>query len=756
MSANDDGMILNFVTSSGSAADEATGTKKITGGRWKDRRKLRMQLQPKPNKREQEEEGLADDLEPKKKKHESDRKNAEQRSGKIGNRQTKSLDDKLTNENHNTGGRSNKGQLPPNTPGAQIVSSLFTSNRDIATSKNTNAKDESALVNPSNAPLTGDDFESLHTNETLVQHLKGKMEITKPTSIQKKVIPHLISPKNDNDLFINAQTGSGKTLAFLLPIVSQILDMKSHVHRKSGCFALVIAPTRELASQIYQVALQLTQCCHFLVPCLLIGGERKKSEKARLRKGCNFIVGTPGRVLDHLQNTKVAREQLSSSLRYIILDEGDKLMELGFEETLTDILKIVHGIPLNSSKFPSLPNRIIHILCSATTKGHVKKLGDVVLQNYKLISGKEKGKYSKSELAAVPDQLKQTITIVPPKLRLVTLGGELNNITKRHYHSNEDAEPGVTTRTMVFLSCSDSVEFHYEAFSSADSAYKNCVSDSVRELTRGSTVLPCFDLSKQPQVVLYKLHGSLSQPIRSSTLKHFSTDNDATKGKHLIMFCTDVASRGLDLPDVGAVIELDPPFSVEDHLHRIGRTARAGRSGESLLFLLPGEEEGYMDHIRKYHPLGWSLVKYDEDILEPAFKALHVERSDKQQYRDENKKEVLNWDTNATTWHLNVERRILEDSTFKSVALKAYMSHVRAYTTHISSEKQFFNVKCLHLGHLAKSFGLRERPKSMGMQNNKNGKDSSENKKPSKEGAKNKMWRMARNAVKESVSEFNY
>ena len=192
------------------------------------------------------------------------------------------------------------------------------------------------------------------------------MRIKKPTSIQKQAIPQIIGNAGKNDFFIHAQTGSGKTLSYLLPIISTILNMDTHVDRTSGAFALVIAPTRELASQIYHVCSTLVSCCHYLVPCLLIGGERKKSEKARLRKGCNFIIGTPGRVLDHLQNTKVIKEQLSQSLRYIVLDEGDKLMELGFDETISEIIKTVHDIPINSEKFPKLPHKLVHMLCSAT------------------------------------------------------------------------------------------------------------------------------------------------------------------------------------------------------------------------------------------------------------------------------------------------------------------------------------------------------------------------------------------------------
>ncbi|QLL33807.1 hypothetical protein HG536_0F01320 [Torulaspora globosa] len=718
--SDDDGMLLNFDTN----ADFGEKTvAKVTGGRWKDRRRLKMMVTgQQPNKKRKIEKARENDRE---------RQEIVPREASVG----KNVEVEAKN-----------ARTAPLVAGPQVVSSLFTSNREISTSSNDNARDESAVHKPSNAPLFKDTFESVGVQELLVNHLKEKMRIQKPTSIQKLVFSYLLlaDEGRDKDLFINAQTGSGKTLAYFLPILSRILQMNVRVDRKSGCFALIVAPTRELASQIYSVISMLTNCCHYLVPCLLIGGERKKSEKARLRKGCNFIIGTPGRILDHLQNTQVIREQLSHTLRYIVLDEGDKLMELGFEETIRDILNILHQVPVSTERYPQLPSRIVHVLCSATMQNGAAKLGDVALNDYKLLSTRKK-KHDDA-INEAPDQLLQRVVVVPPKLRLVTLAGGLDEIHRKH----KQTKSSQTSRTMVFLSCSDSVEFHYETFSSNDAYHRNLVGESVRLMDKGNSILPSFLSDTDPDVVFYKLHGSLSQPIRTSTLESFSKDSASTKGKHLIMFCTDVASRGLDLPHVGTVLEVDPPFSTEDHLHRIGRTARAGQSGEALLFLLPGEEEGYLGKIKPYHPKGWKLLKYDEDLLKPAFQETSVRRSDRNDKPDGT---IHDWDTNATTWHLNVERRVLEDSTFKSLAIKAFTSHVRAYATHISDEKAFFNIKLLHLGHLAKSFGLRERPKGIGAQNSSE-KDSS--KKTPKENTKNKMFRLARMAVKESASEFNY
>lgn len=253
--------------------------------------------------------------------------------------------------------------------------------------------------------------------------------------------------------------------------------------------------------------------------------------------------------------------------------------------------------------------------------------------------------------------------------------------------------------------------------------------------------------------MIYKLHGSLSQQIRTSILQKFIKDDP--KFPHKVLFCTDVASRGLDLPNIANVIEYDAPFTIDDHLHRIGRSARVGNKGEATLFLLPGLEEGYIDaKLKVVHPREDNLriINY-EKILQQAFAEKNA--------TGKNKHDKLgNWDIHATTWHLEVERWLLEDSAALSKASLAFTSHIRAYATHLSQERNFFNVKLLHLGHLAKSFGLRETPKNIGKKSGKNSDKHLEGvdgglRKLKKEDPRKKMLRMAKLAVK-SNNEFNY
>ncbi|KAF8244546.1 hypothetical protein K440DRAFT_609400 [Wilcoxina mikolae CBS 423.85] len=201
--------------------------------------------------------------------------------------------------------------------------------------------------------------------------------------------------------------------------------------------------------------------------------------------------------------------------------------------------------------------------------------------------------------------------------------------------------------------------------------------------------------------MMHKLHGSLAQPIRTTTLASFTNAKNP-----VILFCTDVAARGLDLPNVDFIVQFDPPFSPDDHLHRIGRTARAGRDGRAVMFLLPGHEEGYADSVLKKGIREGQLVRCDlHEVIQKGFGLDNMGK--KRDFEDK-----------ATEWHQQVERWVMENPEMGQLAAKAWGSHIRAYTTHIGSEKKFFNHKELHYGHLAKSFGLRDNPTSIKVPSN--------------------------------------
>jgi ATP-dependent RNA helicase DDX31/DBP7 len=621
-----------------------------------------------------------------------------------------------------------------------VISSLFSYNpKPVSATEQGNEVRDEQVVAPSNAPLIDgiDTFTSLGLSPTVAAHLLTKMNLKTPTAIQKAAVSQML--KEDSDAFIQSETGSGKTLAYLLPVVQRIITMSEHpekesssvrdpaLHRDSGLFAIILAPTRELCKQISVVLERLLGCAHYLVAGTVIGGEKKKSEKARLRKGLNILVATPGRLVDHLDHTKVLDV---SSVRWLILDEGDRLMDLGFEEDISKILTTLDQRKRQSSR-PGLPEKRTTVLCSATLKMNVQKLGEISLKDAVLIQGESSGSTEDAATGVTangidsaflaPAQLKQSYLVVASKLRLVTLTALL----KRTF-----ARKGSVMKAIVFVSCADSVEFLYKVFTRAQEkeepgpqtiGEKGSDSDGAEPAEEKTSTPPTpiveFDsMSAAPvfsspsnAVTLYKLHGSLPQATRSSIVKHFA----GTTAPSLLV-ATDVASRGLDLPNLDLVIEYDPAFSSDDHLHRIGRTARLGRDGRAVIFLLPGKEEGYVEVLNKSYKQSSDLADTSrnvtntsaDDTLKKGFSPLTGVIASKSQNADNNS----NWETRATEFQLEIERWVLANPAHKELAKRAFNSHVRAYATHISAERKWFDIKDLHLGHFAKSFGLRDPP----------------------------------------------
>lgn len=173
-------------------------------------------------------------------------------------------------------------------------------------------------------------FSSFSLEPKLVSVLESPLSqngfgIQTSTNVQSVVIPSLLEKRRN--ILLKSQTGSGKTLTYLVPIVNDLMRLGSKaLSRSDGSRALIIAPTRELCSQIAEVLTKLTQCCVWVVGGSITGGEKKKSEKARLRKGVVILVATPGRLLDHVKTTESFN---LTKLRWIVLDEADRLLDMG-------------------------------------------------------------------------------------------------------------------------------------------------------------------------------------------------------------------------------------------------------------------------------------------------------------------------------------------------------------------------------------------------------------------------------------------
>jgi ATP-dependent RNA helicase DDX31/DBP7 len=694
----DDGMLLNFAISDSVIKPEA----KFKGGTWRDRLSAKKRSQHRVNPGDGSN-----------KPHESKNPN----KVAIGTRPAKRQ--RTESGGFEDGGdrerRPRSQQQQSQRDPRHFVSSLFSSNPEPQNAEEPKNEEPIEDAKPTNAPLIDgiDTFTNLGLSPSLAAHLLTKLELKAPTAIQKASISQLL--KEESDAFIQAETGSGKTLAYLLPLVQRIMALskatkEAGVHRNSGLFAIVLAPTRELCKQISVVLENLLRCATWLVAGTVIGGEKKKSEKARLRKGLNILVATPGRLVDHLDNTEALD---ISNVRWLVLDEGDRLMDMGFEEELQGIVSKLDARQ-RPSRVPGVPTRRTTILCSATLKMNVQRLGEISLKDAVHIKANPEDEDEKARNAnkdeedsfRVPAQLKQSYAIVAAKLRLVSLTAYLKRTFIRK---------GAVMKTIVFVSCADEVDFLFEVLSrkhgerghkkndDGDDEDENEESDDVKkekekeraELSPHGTIAPgsAFSIPANP-VTLHRLHGSLPQHIRTFTLNSFANSKTAS-----VMVCTDVAARGLDLPNVDLVIEYDPAFSADDHTHRIGRTARLGRDGRALIFLQPGCEENYVEVLKRgYRDGGKALTRTDAtEILKRGFGG-NSEHSSK------------NWEEKATDWQMDVERWALENPEYLEMARRAFQSHVRAYATHIAAERNMFNIKELHLGHLAKSFALRDRP----------------------------------------------
>ncbi|KAL3882196.1 hypothetical protein ACJMK2_028564 [Sinanodonta woodiana] len=276
--------------------------------------------------------------------------------------------------------------------------------------------------------LTDKSFKSL---EELVSSntLKGiaDMGLTHMTEIQAKTIPHLLEGR---DILGAAKTGSGKTLAFLIPAIELMYKLKFMPRNGTGC--IIIAPTRELAMQIFGVLKEVLKYhCHTYG--LIMGGTNRQEEAKKLSKGINILVSTPGRLLDHLQNTP---DFMFKNLQCLIIDEADRILDIGFEEEMKQIIQL-------------LPKRRQTMLFSATQTRKTEDLARISLKKEPLYIGVD----DKKEMATV-EGLQQGYVVCPPEKRFLLLFTFLKKNRKK--------------KVMVFLSSCLAVKFYHELLNYID------------------------------------------------------------------------------------------------------------------------------------------------------------------------------------------------------------------------------------------------------------------------------------------------
>lgn len=537
--------------------------------------------------------------------------------------------------------------------------------------------------------FTSDSFSELDLHPHLVATLNKVLNVTTLTSVQKSTIPVLLSGK---DAVVRSQTGSGKTLSYAVPMVQSLQAVQPRVSRSDGPLALIIVPTRELAMQTFSAFQKLLKPFTWIVPGVLMGGEKRKSEKARLRKGINILVSTPGRLVDHIKNTLSIS---FSSVRWLILDEADRTLDLGFEKDLTVILN-----SLNSTG-PKRQN----VLLSATLTNSVTRLADVCLNDpvsihvsgsasSDLISTNDTSDCqpaSQSESFAVPEALKQYVVVVPSKIRLVCLATFILDKCK---FSSKD-------KVVVFSSSCEAVEFLHSIFTAV--------------------------LSANHQLTFLRLHGNMKQEERSEVFQEFSASSSG------VLLCTDVAARGLDLPQVSWIVQYTPPTSTAEYVHRVGRTARIGSKGNSLLFLTPAETS-FINELAN-HNISLSEMKV-LDILATLMMDDTYKGRGKYHSKTSSRSRQQDIQERATVLQTHFENFVHSNVESLKAAKTALQSFLRAYTTYPAHLKHIFHIRSLHLGHAAKSFGLRDAPQGLSSATSSK-KNKSQSKKQTRSPVKN-------------------
>ena len=345
-------------------------------------------------------------------------------------------------------------------------------------------------------------FADLGLGDELLQSISA-VGFRKPTPIQEATIPVLLEGE---DVIAQAQTGSGKTAAFGLPIIESIEPGDRRVQ------ALVLAPTRELAIQVSEALENLGR--HKRIETLPIyGGQPYERQFRGLQRGVHIVVGTPGRVMDHMRRGTLRLDDLA----WFVLDEADEMLDMGFVDDIETIMKEV-------------PEERQTALFSATMPPRIVDLANTYMNDPKRISVRGK--------QMTVAEINQSAYEFPRGRKLEALARIL-----------EAENP---TSAMIFCRTKRAV----------DELGENLMSRGFAAET---------------------IHGDLSQAQRDRVMKRFRS------GQAQILIATDVAARGLDIPDVSHVINYDAPDNAETYVHRIGRTGRAGRGGEAITLVSPRE-----------------------------------------------------------------------------------------------------------------------------------------------------------------------
>ena len=396
------------------------------------------------------------------------------------------------------------------------------------------------------------------------------LQYKEPTEIQKLAIPHILS--NKGDLIGISKTGSGKTASFCLPILNELAKDPSSV------FAIIVEPTRELALQVIE-KLNVYTLGFNLRSSLIIGGEDYIKQLIDLDKSPHIIVCTPGRLADLINNNKI---NLLENLKYFVLDEFDQL----FNDTMAPKIKEI------SSK---LPLDRTNLLFSATFD---KKL----ITNDLISSSLNLNIENKNDLNMTVFYSNQDFTFIDKCNNLLNIENEENLDSVRN-NERLFIEKTVEKLDQKYIAVPPSLKEVYLTY------LLNTICKNKSIIIFVQTCRNCQFLYELLTLFSFKVstvHSKLSQSLRFSDLQKFKGN------KTTILVATDLACRGLDITQVDYVINYDIPRNPVDYIHRVGRTARAGRDGTSISFLTPSDVDLIVE-IEKYINKKLTELEINED-----------------------------------------------------------------------------------------------------------------------------------------------
>ena len=369
-------------------------------------------------------------------------------------------------------------------------------------------------------------FSDLGLSEKVLQAVTASGYST-PTPIQAEAIPHALAGR---DVLGIAQTGTGKTAAFTLPMINRLETGRARARMPR---TLILEPTRELAAQVEE-AFTRYGVNHKISVALLIGGVSFADQEAKITRGADVLIATPGRLLDFAGRGKL----LLTGIEILVIDEADRMLDMGF---IPDIEKICRLVPFTRQT----------LFFSATMPPEITRLTETFLHN-------------------------------PARVEVARAATAAATITQRLIASAPAAAKRETLRRLLreSLGLKNAIIFANR---------KRDVALLQQSLTRHG-----FNAGA--------LHGDMDQRARMAALDAFKS------GEITFLVCSDVAARGLDIPDVSHVFNFDVPTHAEDYVHRIGRTGRAGRSGTAYTIVTKADAR-YLDDIKK-------LITTDIDWLE--------------------------------------------------------------------------------------------------------------------------------------------